>query len=418
MKVLIVTFWDHINFANSKFTVFDEKGEITSVTYEGINETFAEADFLKENKVDVKISAFLPTTLSYILNDPPPDYTQLVSVLESEVKNTVPKVDYIHILPSEGEFKNHFHKERLGNFHFFFYNKLYEDLVKETPDVILLDLSRAFSYFQAYATSATQLAVENYVITTNKRDTLLIEFTNVNNILTPLFIKDFKKIDFYNYLTKNIKLSTAKGFSTQGKSELYGIGKSLELGFPLALFYLLKNVEKLISPEEFEKMILNSIKVNKSEKYEVIADFEAHVTAPYYFIGYHFVNQYRKLAEEEVTIDLLEKFYELFNEPQRNLISREIQILKDLSKIPKEEGEYLLDYLIKLGNTRLIDWLKGEINEEEREECEINEKEMYSHAGLGRKFTKIEVKEGKIVVKYTESCLDEILSWVKNIGKE
>lgn len=417
VKILIVTFWSDINFSNEKFFVFDEKGERTSVEQEGLNETLAEAEFLKDNN-DVKIVAFLPTTLSRILSDPPPDYNQLVQRLEAEVKNRV-KVDYVHILPSEGTIGNHVHHEGLGNFHFLFYLKLYEDLLKESPDAILLDLSRTFSYYQNYTISATQLALDDYVITTNRKNSILIQYARIDNTLVPLFIKDFKKVRIYDYLTTNIKLSKEKGFSTQGKSEIYGIGKSLELGFPLILIYLLKNANKLVPPDEFEKMIINSMKVNKGEKYEIVTNFEAHETAPYYFIGYHFVNSYKKIAEEsEISLESLEKLLELFEDPQRKLIVREIEILKDFSKLMKDEEEHLLDYLIRVGNARVIDWMKGKVSEDEKEECDVNEDEMYSHAGLGRKFTKIMVKEGKIVVKYAENCIDEILSWVKNIGKE
>ena len=419
MKALIVSFWSNLDFVSTKYKIFDEKGEKTSVEYEALNESLAEAEYLKEAKIDTKISVFLPSLLSYAISDPPPDYEQLTQQISNEAKNKIP-ADYVHVLPSEGEIKNHVHKGGIGNFHFLFYLKLYEDLLKEQPDLVILDLSRTYSYFQAYAKSATQLAIEDYVSTTGGKEVFLIEFVNINNELTPIFTKDFKKIKIQEYLTANVRLSKEKGFSTQGRSDLYAIGKSVELGFPLLLVYLLRESDKLIRPEEFEKTIISSIKVNKSnEKYEVVASFDAHENAPYYFMGYHFVNQYKSVVggEGEVTIDTLQKISELFEEPQRNLVDREIDLLRDFSKIPKEKGEYLLDYLIKLGNTRLIDWMKGEIPEEEREECEINEDEMYSHAGLGRKLTKIKIDEKGITVEYAESCIDKIISWIKNLGK-
>ena len=419
MKALIVSFWSNLDFVTSKYKIFDEKGEKTSVEYEALNESLAEVEYLKDTKIDTKVSVFLPSLLSYVLSDPPPDYEQLIQQILNEAKNKIP-ADYTHVLPSEGEIKNHVHKGGIGNFHFLFYLRLYEDLIKEQPDLVILDLSRTYSYFQIYARSATQLAIEDYVSTNGGKEVFLIEFVNINNELTPIFTKDFKKIKIQDYLTSNIRLSKEKGFSTQGRSDLYGIGKSLELGFPLLLIYLLRETDKLIKPEEFEKTITSSIKVTKSnEKYEVVASFDAHENAPYYFMGYHFVNQYKKIVGEgEVTIDSLQKISELFDEHQRNLVDREIDLLRDFSKIPKEKGEYLLDYLIKLGNTRLIDWMKGEIPEEENEECEINEDEMYSHAGLGRKLTKIKISEEGIAVKYAESCVDKIISWIKNLGKE
>lgn len=420
MKALIVTFCSNLDFSENNYIVFDEKGDKTSVGVKALSEALAEVQFLKESKVDTKISFFLPSILSYILSDPPPDYQKLSEQITNEVKKKIP-ADYIHLLPSEGVVKTHSHKGGIGNFHFLFYIKLYEDLMKERPDLVILDLSRTYSYFQAYARSATQLAIEDYVTSLGGKETILIEFTNINNVLTPIFVKDFKKVRIYEYLTSNIRLSKEKGFSTVGRSDLYGIGKAIELGFPLLLIYLLDRIEKLITPEEFEKTILDSIKVNKSnEKYELIADFEAHETAPYYFIGYHFVNTFgKKVGDEGVTLDFLQNLSELFEEPQRNLVRREIEILKDLSKIAGEkEGKYTLDYLLRLGNTRLLDWIKGEVPEDNKEECEIDENEMYSHAGLGRKLTKIQISQGKITVKYASNCLDKILSWIKNLGRK
>jgi len=419
VKSLIVSFWSNLDFSPSKYKVFDEKGEKTGIEKEALNETLAEAEYLKETKIETKITAFLPSLLSYVISDPPPDYEQLTKQIEDEAKKRI-SADYIHVLPSDGQVKNHVHKGGIGNFHFLFYLKLYEDLMKEQPDIIILDLSRTYSYFQAYARSATHLAIEDYIVSTGGREVFIVEFVNVNNELTPIFTKHFRKVKIQEYLTENIRLSKEKGFSTQGKSDLYAIGKSIELGFPLLLIYLLRETNSLIKPEEFEKTITSSIKVIKGEKYEVVANFEAHETAPYYFIGYHFENQYKKIAGEEgeggVSIDLLQKISEMFDEPQRNLVNREIALLKDFSKIVKEKGEYLLDYLVKLGNTRLIDWMKGEIPVEENEECEINEDEMYSHAGLGRKLTKIKIDE-KVTVKYAESCVDKLISWIKNLGR-
>jgi hypothetical protein len=37
---------------------------------------------------------------------------------------------------------------------------------------------------------------------------------------------------------------------------------------------------------------------------------------------------------------------------------------------------------------------------------------------MGRKFTKVSKDGNNITVKYAEECLDNVLSWIKSLGRE
>ncbi|BCU70888.1 TM1812 family CRISPR-associated protein [Stygiolobus caldivivus] len=424
MKTLLVSTWTNINTSEKEYKVVDSRGNETETIVKSYKPSLAEYSFLKEETTDVKILAFLPSFLATNLNELPTSY----SILENSLKELVmqrlslPDMnDEIFVLPSSGTFKSSsnvlsIHDGGIGNFNFLSYLYTYSKLVSEEPEMVMVDLSEDSSYLAYVTYNAVRLAVEDYAFT-HKKQLMLVELaSDFSNRLFPLRKKVIKDVNLHQYLTSDIKL--AKGMNTQGKSELYGIGKALELGFPLALIYLIRETGELISPEEFRKQILEGLQIQKSNGvFSLTASVRASMSAPYYFMGYHFVETNKKIVEGEITLDKLNEFLDYYTGATRALIKREIEIIRKLSELVKD-GEYLLDSLIRIGNTRVLDWLEGKVYEGGKVKCDITEEEMVSHAGMGRKFTKVNKEDSVITVKYAEECLDSILSWIKSIGRE
>ena len=421
MKTLLVTTWTNLVSSPKEYSVVDEKGIETENVVKNCKPSLAEFSFLKEDK-EVKLVVLLPSFLSSLLNDPPTSFSLLEEALKEVVLQKFPEINgnSVYVLPSTGTFRNnnilHIHEGGIGNFNLFAYLYVYEELRKEDPEVVMIDLSETSSYLTYVTLNAVKLAIEDYAFTNKKQLSLIKIASDFSNRIVTLDKEVIKDVEIQKYLTSDIKL--AKGMSTEGKSELYGIGKALELGFPLALIYLLREANELIKPEEFKGKILEGLQIQKNEgTYSLLASVRASMTAPYYFMGYHFVEATKKLVEGDITLDKLYEVMDYYTGATKALIKRELEIIKKLSQLVKD-GEYLLDTLIRIGNTRVLDWLEGKVSEGSKVKCEISEEEMVSHAGMGRKFTKVTKDGDTITVKYAEECLNSIISWVKSIGRE
>jgi len=436
MKVLIVAPWEKIlRFKESSYHPVDEKGDTIDLTLNTNNSTLAEFNYFKEQKNDLSVLIFLPSTLSYLLQDPPPDFSALSEEIKSKVKEVANAEYEAHVLPGVGNYVNksviHEHKGGIGNYQFLFYLYLYRKIIEYSPNLVILDTSNVSDYEIPSSMTATKLAIDDYVSSTGKE----IEYFHINaspsyvdkgEIRISLISKTIvKKTNIQDYLTNEIKLvkildPKEKGLNATGKSDMYGIGKCLEYGFPLALLYLLKeaDMKNLVKPEDVEKTIIDSIKISKSpDLYSLDQGLEAHENAPYYFIGYHFIENYKKFSEgEEYSLDTIAKISENMGRMQRIIIEREIERIKDLISIAKEGEEFSLDYLIKLGNMKVIDWIKKPKIEEDTE-CEFEETKLISHAGFGRKFTVVHVKNG-VYLSYKKECLENVINSVKNLDKE
>lgn len=423
MKTLLISAWTNISTNEQEYNVVDSRGNENEIMIKDYKPSLAEYSFLKEDVKDVKMIILLPSFLTASLNDLPDSYSLLENSLKDLVIQKFPtaREGDIYVLPSSGTFKSsnnviHIHDGGIGNFNLFIYMDIYEELRKEDPEVVMLDLSETSSYLSYITSNAVRLAIEDYAFN-NKKQLMLIELASeFSNRIVTLRKTLMKDVNIHQYLKSDIKL--AKGMSTQGKSELYGIGNALELGFPLALIYLLREAVDLVSPEEFRKKVLENIQVRKNNgTYSLIASLRASMTSPYYFIGYHFVEANKKIIEGEITLDKLNELMDYYTGATRALIRREIEIIRKLSQLVRD-GEYLLDSLIRMGNTRVLDWLDGRVYEGSKVRCEITEEEMVSHAGMGRKFTKVSKDGNNITVKYAEECLDNVLSWIKSLGRE
>jgi hypothetical protein len=436
MKVLIVAPWEKIlRFKEASYHPVDEKGDTIDLTLNAINSTFAEYNYFKEQKNEVSLLIFLPSTLSYLLQDPPPDFPSLSEAIKSKVKEIVKGEYELYVLPGVGTFVNknvvHEHKGGVGNYQFLFYLYLYKKMMEYSPNLVILDTSNVSDYEVPSSMTATKLAIDDYVSSTGKEveyfqiasSPSYVDKAEIRISLISKYIQ--RNVNIHEYLTDELKLikildPNEKGVSATGKSDMYAIGKCLEYGFPLALLYILKetNTKNLVKSEDMEKTIINSIKISKSpELYTLDPSLEAHENAPYYFIGYHFIENYKKFAEEdEFSIHTINKISENMGRMQKIIIEREIQRINELVSIAKEGEEFSYDYLINLGNMRVIDWVKKpEISE--NTECEFDETNMILHAGFDRRLTVVHVKNG-IYLSYRKECLENTINAIKNMDKQ
>lgn len=416
-----------MNNRENKYEIINERGEETEREVVESKPSLAEVKFLRESEEQVDMLVLLPSFLSAYLKtqDLPDSYVELKKRIQEEVLKRFQGID-VEVIPSSGTIDAdgfmHIHDNSLGNFNFSVYYSVYNALTRYNPDTVLLDLSETTSYLTYYTSDAAKLAIQDYYITKRKADIPLIEFsTDFANKIITLKKSTIRNVDISDYLTSQ-EIKLAKGMPTLSKSELFAIGRALQLGFPLALLYLLNGIEELTKPEDFMQKIEESITVSKKEQekeYLVSSGVRAYNTAPYYFMGYHFIEAYKVKSETgEYTLDDLLKLIDVYNEPARSLIKRELEILKRLAGL-KDDGEYILDYLIRLGNSRVLDWLENVPIGESKIDCEISEYEMISHAGMGRYFTIVNRdKDGKIKISYAQECLKDITNWIKSLGKE
>jgi hypothetical protein len=420
MNILLISVWTNFSTSEKEYKVLDEKGDETDIIIRSPKASIAEFNYLMDKADKVTFLSFLPSFLSSSLNSLPSTYSELENLLkEKALQYSIPLEAYL--LPANGVFNinglTHIHDGGVGNYSFLIYYYTYKMLEEQKPDLIMLDLSETSSYLQYYSLKGVELAVKEYAYNLNSQPLLIAFSTDYTERLLTLSREIMKDIEIYNYLS-NGELKLAKGFSTVGKSELHGIGIALKLGFPLALSYIIKNVEELISPEEFQKKILEGITITRNEKvFALKGTFRASTTAPYYFMGYHFVKSHKDLALDEVPITKIEESLYLYNEPARSLIKREIEIIKKLSTLI-DDGEYLLSELIRIGNSRVLDWVSGNVKVNDKTSCDVFEDEMISHAGMGRYFTIVKKSGGNVTLSYSQQCIDNVISWVKSFSKQ
>ena len=420
MNVLLISVWTNFSTSEKEYKVLDEKGDEVDTIIRSPKASIAEFNYLRDKADKITFITFLPSFLSSSLNSLPSTYSELESLLRERVSQySIPIESYL--LPANGVFNvnglTHIHDGGVGNYSFLIYYYTYKMLEEQKPDLIMLDLSETSSYLQYYSLKGIELAVKDYAYNLNSQPLLMTFSTDYTERLLTLSKEVVKGTEIYSYLSNN-ELKLAKGFSTIGKSELYGIGIALKLGFPLALSYIIKNAEELISPEEFYKKIVEGLTITRNEKvFTLRGSFRASTTAPYYFMGYHFVQYHKDLALDEVPISKIEESLYLYSEPARSLIKREIEIIKKLSALI-DDGEYLLSELIKIGNSRVLDWVSGNVKVNDKTNCNVFEDEMISHAGMGRYFTVVKKSGKNVTLLYSQECIDNVISWVKSFGKE
>lgn len=434
VKALIVAVVSKLPPGNKiPFHPVDERGNSLDVVIKESASFLSEEDFLKDEKFEVSKVVFQSSTLSFTLRDPPPDYASLEAQLKEKAKEFFGDTRSF-VLPSSGVFVSngviHDHREGISNYELFLYLNLYKTLIEEVPDLVVLDVSLASSIESLASSRATELAVYDFASTTKKE----VEVMQVAS--PPCFAENeevklyatkrevVRKVDLAGFFTQEIKLvkqAGEKGINATGKSDIYGVGKAIQYGLPLALLYLVREakLENFVKEEDLERKIKESIKVNKSEKlYLVEAGLEAHENSIYYYMGYHFIQNYRKLAEgEEFDVDRILEVSELMGEGRRVVINAELERIKELASLLEKETEVSLDYLLKLGEMKVSDWLRKREVEEETE-CEFDKVRMVSHAGFERRSTVVKVKERKILLKYRKECVEEIINGIKNLDKE
>ncbi|MFP3233091.1 MAG: TM1812 family CRISPR-associated protein, partial [Sulfolobaceae archaeon] len=169
MKILLISTWTNISINEQEYNVVDSRGNENENIIKDYKPSLAEYSFLKEDVKDVKMIILLPSFLTASLNDLPDSYSLLVNSLKDLVAQKFPAAREadIYVLPSSGTFKSsnnviHIHDGGIGNFNFFIYTDIYEELRKEDPEVVMVDLSETSSYLSYITSNAVRLAIEDY----------------------------------------------------------------------------------------------------------------------------------------------------------------------------------------------------------------------------------------------------------------
>jgi len=418
MKVLIISPLTDLPSNGEKFIPL----EITNWSNSPIeiNSKFsflAEKDFLESEKHDVKVICLVPTSIRDKLNISFSTYDELINNILSNLKIEDTE---INVIPFESTIN-------LGTSLYYIYLSIYKALKQFFPDVILLDVSNSSSLFSSLVLKGLEIAIDDMLLTYAENYIYAIISKRDNGyIQTVLHLyKNRQNVKIAKYLLREMKvLRTEKPVTLPqplGRAEFRRLAFAIENCLPLVALHILDRIEyeKLMKEEDFIKIIIENIKMDKGN---ITNDVELLEGAVYYTLARHLVEKYK--VNKPFTIDNLRNILNttsiVCNKAVNRFVDEIMLTINYLLKHNELEGEYRLGAIHNIMKLSLVDFIKNKENIIEmlknyKRECGDIE---LTNMGFEPNSTIININKEKIYIYYAEECEDKIMSKVKDMMGE